>query len=603
MGKLQLLLVMCGAACGCNVDGLDRSEQSLSMAAPTSVASQYRRPSEAPLVSLAQKVPEFGGYYCENGDLVVLLTASNAVLQSDVESMVDPKLISGCHDRQFSQHVSHVVFATSDYNFISLRQWRDALGDAVLSVPGVVNIGINYRRNRLIITARPEAVAAVLAVPALNGVPAGAYEVNQGDFPVQTGAPCTSTPPGYLYDCFHPVPGGVQFVPDSQGGCTIGTATSRLMGANWADGWVTASHCLPPKWRMDSVGAWQPWTFTENFIGTEAVDPNGFACGSRECRYSDSAWIQAAPADPSQVPEVGKIAHTDSDLGSSVIDQNYSRFSVRDYKYGTEGMEVHKMGDNTGWTYGHITDTCVDVNLTDPPSATILCQNLADYNSNFGDSGAPVFYWIDSGQWDSLAVDIVGIHWGLTGDGEAIYSPWDGVISDLGLIASNDPNMAAGATVLASSSDEEQGWGTAKVVDSNRKSVPNSSPPWSRGYSSTTSSTNHEEWVEIQLSSAMTVSKVVLYPRDDVGYVGAFFPVDFKIQVWNGTTWLDRVTETNFQKPDDSPRTFTWGFSDTTDRIRIDVTKLGSMHSPSCGRVCSSYIFALQFAEIEVYAS
>jgi len=604
MGKL--LFVVFALSVGCAAEEPDSAATQAELS-PAPAASHYKRPSEEPLVALAQKVPEFGGYYCENGDLVVLLTPTNAVPHRAIEEMIDPNIVSGCFDHDSPQHVPGIVFSTSKHSFNSLRHWRDAVVDNLLATPGVVSVGISYKHNRLTISARPEVVGKVAGLPALKDVPVTAYDVKAGEFPHRTGSPCSYQTPGHLYDCFQPVPGGVQFVHVAGGevGCTLGVAVSRFMGASWADGWITASHCLPPKWRMDSVQAFQPNNYPLAFIGTEAVDPVGFTCaGSFECRYSDSAFIQASPANEYQVPAVGRIARTTSNNGSNLIDQNYSFFSIRDYRYLTEGMEVHKVGNSSGWTYGSVTDVCQDMSLTDPPNSMELCQFYADYYATYGDSGSPVFDLRDTVNFDSMAVNIVGINWGMLGGTNlSIYSPWEGVVSDLGLIASNDPNMAAGATVVASSSQESGGWGVAKVVDSNRRSVPNSAPPWSMGYSSTVGVANHEEWVEIDFPYPKTFSKVVLYPRDDAGNVGEFFPIDFKIQVWNGSAWLDRRTWNQPGKPDDSPLTFTWGYSDTTDRVRIDATNLRNerIGYPCRFGTCYFYEYMMQFAEIEVY--
>ena len=45
------------------------------------------------------------------------------------------------------------------------------------------------------------------------------------------------------------------------------------------------------------------------------------------------------------------------------------------------------------------------------------------------------------------------------------------------------------------------------------------------GWSSNNSlTTNHEEWLEMDLQSPQPISQVVLYPRNDSGNVGYGFP-------------------------------------------------------------------------------
>ncbi|MBB6021463.1 hypothetical protein HNR77_002558 [Paenibacillus sp. JGP012] len=149
-------------------------------------------------------------------------------------------------------------------------------------------------------------------------------------------------------------------------------------------------------------------------------------------------------------------------------------------------------------------------------------------------------------------------------------------------------NKALFKAVTASSSLENYGWGKAKAVDERRNSISGF-----MGYSSQLGqSSNHTEWIEINLGDVKTFSKVVLYPRNDSGHEGDGFPIDFKIQVWNGSTWLDRVSKTNYTKPDHSAQEFTWGFSDTTNRIRVQATNLRTVGNDG---------YLMQLSEIEVY--
>ena len=148
------------------------------------------------------------------------------------------------------------------------------------------------------------------------------------------------------------------------------------------------------------------------------------------------------------------------------------------------------------------------------------------------------------------------------------------------------PNLAIGSLAAASSSfTGAPGWDVSKLVDGTTDSVAGG-----MGHSSQTSLVAHTEWVTVQMSSVRTFSGVTLYPRNDSGFVGEGFPIDFKIQVWDGTNWQDRVSVVNYPKPGNSGQVFSWGTRDTTDRIRIYATKLR--------RVAGDYL--LQLAELEV---
>jgi beta-xylosidase len=148
-------------------------------------------------------------------------------------------------------------------------------------------------------------------------------------------------------------------------------------------------------------------------------------------------------------------------------------------------------------------------------------------------------------------------------------------------------NLALNSPIAASSLVENFGWFKAKLVDGQRNSVSGAN-----GYSSQVSiTTNHTEWIEINMPSVKTFSGVTLFPRNDAGYIGEGFPMDFKIQVWNGSTWLDRVVKTGYAKPGNAGQTFTWGFADNTDRLRIYATNLRQVGADG---------YMLQLAEVEV---
>ncbi|MDB4953404.1 MAG: hypothetical protein JWO36_973 [Myxococcales bacterium] len=138
---------------------------------------------------------------------------------------------------------------------------------------------------------------------------------------------------------------------------------------------------------------------------------------------------------------------------------------------------------------------------------------------------------------------------------------------------------AKGIRVTASSSFEVEGFSRASVADGERRSVPGS-----YGYASHAGVfTDHEEWIALQYPSPRSISKVVLHST------GYGFPIDFKIQIWNGATWVDRVVKTNYPAPDVVPQMFEWQTADVTDQIRIVATHLSQVRGG----------YQLQLAEIE----
>ncbi|WP_270168467.1 alpha-amylase family glycosyl hydrolase [Paenibacillus sp. SYP-B4298] len=127
-------------------------------------------------------------------------------------------------------------------------------------------------------------------------------------------------------------------------------------------------------------------------------------------------------------------------------------------------------------------------------------------------------------------------------------------------------NLAAGAVATTSTSIQSYGFFTNQLNDGNTDSG------WSSvGYSDA----NHTEWAEVNWGPTNKYfNTVYLTPRKDLA--GGGFPVDFVIEVWNGTTWLPLVTQTNWTSPGYNQQVFTFGTQWAT-KIRVRATKLSYM--------------------------
>jgi arabinofuranosyltransferase len=141
--------------------------------------------------------------------------------------------------------------------------------------------------------------------------------------------------------------------------------------------------------------------------------------------------------------------------------------------------------------------------------------------------------------------------------------------------------------VTASSSCEDWGWGKQNVVDGRRTTVIGKP----LGYSSTVQVPfDHAEWLEIAYPQPQTISKVRIYPRDDEGFVGVGFPIDFSISTWDDHAWIEQHREKGYPVPT-GPQELAFPAPVTTSKIRIDATHLQK------GKVDG---YALQLAEIEL---
>ena len=101
-------------------------------------------------------------------------------------------------------------------------------------------------------------------------------------------------------------------------------------------------------------------------------------------------------------------------------------FEVVRTGYAWMGSEVNKVGRTTGWTYGRVIGTCVDVDVN-RSNVTLFCQTIANAGARVGDSGSPVFRW-NGGKF--RAIEAVGLLWGVTSR-SFLFSPIQLVELDL----------------------------------------------------------------------------------------------------------------------------------------------------------------------------
>ena len=145
-------------------------------------------------------------------------------------------------------------------------------------------------------------------------------------------------------------------------------------------------------------------------------------------------------------------------------------------------------------------------------------------------------------------------------------------------------NFAPAGTLTASSSIENYGFFLNLLNDSNLMS------PWSSNDNLTS---NHTEWVELNLGEVESFNRVDLYPRSDLNNIGEGFPSDFTIDVWNGSSWNNVITRTGYAKPGNAVQTFTFP-SQNTNRIRVQGTNLRPITT-------ENNAYRMQLAEIEVF--
>lgn len=168
---------------------------------------------------------------------------------------------------------------------------------------------------------------------------------------------------------------------------------------------------------------------------------------------------------------------------------------------------------------------------------------------------------------------------------------WDYTVGCIRSLRHNTPrplmagltNLAVGTSVSVTVSSEHTGfgWSRTNLVDANRDTL----------FSSQAGIlTNHTEWIQINLGTNREINTVALVSRH-TGQWG--FPKGFKIQLWNGTQWTNKVVKTNYPQP--APGTnvpFSWEGNDWASHIRIEATSLGQD---------SGMNYLLQLGGVEAY--
>jgi len=353
--------------------------------------------------------------------------------------MVPQDTANGCYSR-FAPNIGmpSVIVRQARYNFLSLRTWRDRLTESIFEEPGVNALAIDYKSNSIVISVDATPSVSLTGVLLSAGLPDDAYRFETERRPTPQ-APCSAGSNGPTVEgCFRPVPGGVKIFGTPAGGdpagtcdtrecCTMGVSVYRWMAEfgspYWQMGYVTNSHCVPPMVAVYGNYIHQPSNDPDQFIAFEWIDPYGWVCGSYRCRYSDSAWLWSYGGEG----ENQRIARTQYWNGNKTIDTNTPRFIITGSRAAVQDMDMEKVGQKTGWTYGQVSAVCTDEISAAGPK--MVCQDRVNYSSDGGDSGSPVFFWK---WWDGPSnVDLVGIHWGATFSYK-VYSPWSGVAADLG---------------------------------------------------------------------------------------------------------------------------------------------------------------------------
>lgn len=372
-------------------------------------------PGEKEFVQLSEQISGFAGYWYEGGERVVALTDPSQ--QENARAVMD-KVVPRpeAAGREEGKGDGSTRFVQAQYDYKTLRAWRDGAVDAAFEQDDATFLDLDEVRNRITVGLLSEdAQRSVSERLAKAGVPLEAV-----NFEVSGPVEMEQT----LQNFFRPLMGGYQIQNPGGGTCTLGFITTNP--ANGAPAFVTNSHCTNTYWGFDGVafGQAQWW----QGVGNEVRDPNGFRCFLwGRCRFADAALVQANVN--TAINQVARTTWwgTPGNPGSLTV-ANPPLQVVSHVWWPSWGQMVDKVGRTTGWNYGFVRNTCVLVNVSF--NRRLLCQYYADYWSQGGDSGSPVFIW-----WGDR-VGLTGLHWGsfkFLWVRRTIFSPLGGVRLDLGV--------------------------------------------------------------------------------------------------------------------------------------------------------------------------
>jgi hypothetical protein len=363
---------------------------------------------------MGREIPGFGGlYYDEQGRPNVYL--------------LNP---AGTGRTALKRLGAKVLVHRGDYEFKRLLEWRLELRP-ILALPGVVFLDVDERSNRVVIGLDSSSRSKSLDRDRLEQQLLSTHVPREAVLLRETAS--VETLAGLL-DKLRPVPGGVQMVFSSFA-CTLGFNAFR--GQDF--GFVVASHCTDVFGEREGTRFSQSLPGRGTAIGTEIADP-GFSTEppcppGRRCRFSDSAF---AKYDNPRLGGLGKIARPVSGghaLGSTTLKPASARFIITGRTDSPlVGDTIHKVGRTTGWTFGTVIGTCLDVN--EGTDLTLFCQSLAQMGGGPGDSGSPVFTILPRNK-----ARLVGLLWGGADDPSlgtvGVFSPLENLEAELGPLKIN----------------------------------------------------------------------------------------------------------------------------------------------------------------------
>jgi hypothetical protein len=397
-------------------------------------------------LSVSQTVPGFGGYYIdEAGRPTVWLTdpARKAEAAAALAGFLD----------SFGWTEADLQVRQARYDWAQLNTWYGQSWARVLGINGAVTSDIDETTNTLHFTGLDNGVLNTIANTVAGlGIPAEAVTLTRRG-PVRQVAT--------LRDNARPPYGGfqIQFFPLPASPlvllCTLGVNVVK----DGVNSFLTNSHCSNVQGgitvRTDYYQATRGGLLADpnNFVAYEVDDPDYASGGecplARRCRYSDASRAQYGQGQPFVLGRIARTALLNTILVSdstpylTIDNLNPTRRLIAEQLQPVVGQTLNKVGRTTGWTSGKVTETCVNVDVSDS-DITQLCQSLVDAFVDGGDSGSPTW-----GLYTDGNAFLAGLLWGsstdlVTNAVQFIFSPLGSIRNEMGNFTAVDPLTTKG---------------------------------------------------------------------------------------------------------------------------------------------------------------
>ncbi len=334
-----------------------------------------------------------------------------------------------------------------EYAFNELQYIRDLITPALPQVEETKFSHIDMKKNRFVIgiskgagQSKYTALAEAYDIP-LEAILIEELEPTTVNFENELKISSETIQSNHtIRDYYRPLTGGFKIERSDGLPCTMGFNIKL----DNQDIWVTASNC------SDQFGSTGNTEFHQpdaggglgTLIGEEFRDKSTSPLNQR---YSNAVFVETKYGG--NPPNFGRFARTKNfssnwgSNGSIVLETNpppynpppqyYTiRWAVEDVGQIMQGMELRKVGQQTGYTSGNVTVPCSDLFSPSgiPSNTWLLCQVRATTYAAPGDRGAPAFYQIPA--FAPFAA-LYGIYAGSLGTYDTFYSPISGIKEDL----------------------------------------------------------------------------------------------------------------------------------------------------------------------------